>query len=45
MEKIELIIQHIQTDQMSIDLGEYSVLITEPPLNPKSIREKTLEMM
>lgn len=45
MDKIELIMQHIEKDQLNVDLADYNVMLTEPPLNDRKIREATLELM
>lgn len=45
MKKIEQILQHLVTTEMSISLDEHAVMFTEPPANPKKVREETVKLM
>eukprot|EP01095_Lingulamoeba_sp_RSL-Kostka_P006413 TRINITY_DN2008_c0_g1_i2.p1 TRINITY_DN2008_c0_g1~~TRINITY_DN2008_c0_g1_i2.p1 ORF type:complete len:250 (-),score=54.54 TRINITY_DN2008_c0_g1_i2:510-1259(-) len=44
-EDMTLIWRHIFEDLLNIDPKEHAVLLTEPPLNPKTSREKTTQIM
>jgi len=45
VEKIQQILQHLVTTEMSISLDEHAVMFTEPPANPKKTREDTVRLM
>jgi actin, other eukaryote len=45
MDKVKMILNHLVTTEMSISFDEHAVMMTEPPGNPKKVREETVQMM
>lgn len=45
MENVKNIIDNLVTHDMLIDLESYKVMVTEPPNNPRKIREEFVTLM
>lgn len=45
MEDVQNIIDNLVTHDMLIDLESYKVMVTEPPNNPKQMREEFVNLM
>ena len=45
MEHITQILSHLIDNELRISMEEHACMMTEPPGNPKSVREETMQMM